>query len=346
MIENTRIRPRRRIAACLLLGALCLAPAAATAATTLKISTIVPAGTPFMQELRAAAQAIEQQTEGRVRLKLFPGGVMGSTQSVVRKMRIGQLHGAVVTAAGLADIHPDTQAYSMPFTFRDYDEVAFVRERLDPVIRERVRSRGFVVAGMAQGGFTYLFSKQPLRQLEDLSNATMWAPQGDSTTGYMLEQAGAQVVNLPLSDVYTSLQTGLIDTVTVNPAGAIGLQWHTGVNYQLDAPLLLLMAMVIIDERALERLDPADREAVFEVLDATFVRLNEINREADRRAQQALIEGGIELIEPTRAPGERRWQDVAERSLAELVEQGRFEAELYERVKALVDEYRNRTAGS
>lgn len=334
----------RRAASALLLGALCLAPAAAASASTLKISTIVPAGSAFMQELKKAAQAIDAQTEGRVSIKLFPGGVMGSTQAVIRKMRIGQLQGAVVTATGLNDLHPALQAYSMPFTFRDYEEVAAVRQQLDPVMRERVRESGYVVGGIAEGGFTYLFSQERLRRLEDLSRAKMWAAQGDRITAHMLEQAGAQVVSLPLSDVYTSLQTGLIDTVTINPSGAIGLQWHTGVNYQLDAPLLLLMAMVVIDERALERLDAADRETVLAVFDQTFDRLSQINREQDRDAQEALIAAGIELVEPARPPGERRWKDVAERSLEQLAAEGRFQADLYRRVKSLVEQYRSSNA--
>jgi len=334
--------PRLLPLAGLLTLALLASPAAA--ATTLKISTIVPAGTAFMQEMRKAASTIEERTSGRVRLKLFPGGVMGSDQSVIRKMRIGQLHGAVITAAGLDAIHPATQVYSLPFTFRNHEELGYVRQRIDPVIRERVRESGFVLAGMAEGGFTFLYSKEPLRRLEDLSSARMWAPQGDQITTRMLEDAGAQVVTLPLSDVYTSLQTGMVDTVTVNPAGLIGLQWHTGVNYQLDAPLLMLMAMIVLDPGALDRLDEPDRDIVLEEIDRTFERLDGINREANRKAREALIEAGIEMIEPARAPGERRWKARAEQTLRDLAAEGRFKDELYLRVKSLVAEYREQTA--
>lgn len=322
----------------------CLMPLLAQAETTLKISTIVPAGTPFMQELRKADAEIRQRTEERVSLKLFPGGVMGSDQSVLRKMRIGQLHGAVITAAGTQRIHPDVQVYSLPFTFRSHEEIEYVRERLDPVIRERVAERGYVLAGMTEGGFTYLFSKQPIRRLEDLRDARLWAPEGDEISLRMLESAGARVVSLPLSDVYTSLQTGLIDAVTVNPAGAIALQWHTGVRYQLDAPLLLLMAMLVFDESALERLRPEDRETVLEILGAAFERLDEINREANRQAQEALIEQGMELIEPARPPDQRRWQTIADDTLRTMANEGAFDTGLFERVNSLVAEYRNRVA--
>lgn len=327
----------------LLLWLLGLAPSAIAATQVLKISTIVPAGTPFMQEMRAADEEIRRQTDGRVQLKLFPGGVMGSDRSVLRKIRIGQLHGAVITAVGLQNLHPDTQVYSLPFTFRSYEEVEYVRQRLDPEIRDRVAAAGFVLGGLAEGGFTYLFSKKPIRTLEDLRDKRMWSPEGDNVTRRMLERAGIEVVSLPLSDVYTSLQTGLVDVVTINPAGAIGLQWHTGVNYQLDAPLLLLMAMLVFDDRALARLEPADREAVTTILREAFERLDGINRRANREAQEALREQGIELLQPARPPDQRQWQAVADRTLQELAADGAFNIELYQRVKSLVAEYRSRT---
>lgn len=337
-------RPKRQVASLLGACVLWLVPLAASATTTLKISTIVPAGTRFMQELRAAGETITQRTEGRVTLKLFPGGVMGSDQAVVRKMRIGQLHGAVITAVGLQNIEPDVQVYSLPFVFRSYEEVEYVRKRLDPVMHERVAKAGYVLAGMSQGGFTYLFSKHPIRNLEDVKEARLWSPEGDAVTRRMLERAGAKVVSLPLSDVYTSLQTGLIDTVTITPSGAIALQWHTGVNYQTDAPLLLLMGMLVFDTRALEPLRPDDRETLLEVLAATFERLDRINRENNRDAQQALIEQGIELLQPEHPPAERRWQTIADETLRDLAREGKFDDGLFQRVKALVAEYRSQAA--
>lgn len=338
------MHPIRRIIRSFIACALCFTALGAQAETALKISTVVPAGTPFIQELRKAGEEIRDRTDGRVSLKLFPGGVMGSDSSVLRKMRIGQLHGAVISSAGIQRIHPDAQVYSLPFLFRSHEEIEYVRERLDPVIRERVAERGYVLAGMAEGGFTYLFSKQPIRRLEDLRNAKLWAMEGDPITLRMLENAGANVVTLPISDVYTSLQTGLVDAVTVNPAGAIALQWHTGVNHQLDAPLLLLMAMMVFDAGALERLQPEDRRIVLDVLHQAFERLDEINRTANREAQQALIDQGIELIEPEREPDQRRWQTIADDTLRTMVREGQFDDELLERVKSLISEYRGRVA--
>lgn len=314
--------------------------AGAAQAVTLKIATVVPAGTAFVEELRAAGSMIAERTDGDVELKLFPGGVMGSDSAVLRKMKIGQLHGAVLRAGGLAEIHQHAQVYSMPFVFRSYEEVAYVRERIDPAIRERLRQEGYVVAGISVGGFTYLFSKKPIRDVEDLAARRVWVPEGDRITAQMFENGGSQTVSLPISDVFTSLQTGLIDTVTVNPAGAIALQWHAGVSYQTDAPLILLVGVLVLDQGVVARMDDDDRETVLGILRETFARLDEINRENNREAMAALRTQGIELIEPEQPPSQRRWQEIARATLEELEREGKYDSTLLERVRGLVEEYR------
>lgn len=324
--------------ACLLLGV----ASTAQAARTLKIATSVPAGTTFIEELKKAGGEIAERTEGRVELKLFPGGVMGNDQAVLRKIRIGQLHGAVITANALSKIHPDAQVYSLPFVFRDRQEVEYVRERIDPVIRERVRSEGFVVTGISEGGFTYLFSKNPIDSVDDLGDARVWVPQGDEITARMFKSAESQPVSLPVSDVYTSLQTGLVDTVAINPSGAIALQWHTGVNHFTNAPLLFLIAMMVVDERAMEGIDERDRETVQTVLEDTFERLDDITAEDNREALEALQSRGIASVEPARPPDEREWESIARETLKSLEQEGRFEPGLLERVRELVSEYRAR----
>jgi TRAP-type C4-dicarboxylate transport system substrate-binding protein len=334
-----RFRPLTALAlACALLGV----TSNTSAARTLKIATSVPAGTAFIEQLKKAGDTIAERTDGRVELKLFPGGVMGNDQAVLRKIRIGQLHGAVITANALAQIHPDAQVYSLPFVFRNREEVEYVRERIDPVIRERVRSEGFVVTGISEGGFTYLFSKNPIDSVDDLGDARVWVPQGDEITARMFKSAGSQAVSLPVSDVYTSLQTGLIDTVAINPSGAIALQWHTGVNHYTNAPLLFLVGMMVVDERALEGLEEGDRDIVQVVLEDTFERLDEITAEDNREALEALESRGISAIEPARPPDEREWETIARETLQSLEAEGRFDATLLERVRELVQEYRER----
>ena len=123
---------------------------------TFKIATAAPDGTMWMQEMRAAAEQIEKRTAKRVEFRFYPGGVMGSDKSVLRKIRIGQLHGGLITGGGLASVYTDANLYSLPFLFRNYKEVDFIRGKMDPVLIAGLKKKGYISFGFSEGGFAYL----------------------------------------------------------------------------------------------------------------------------------------------------------------------------------------------
>jgi TRAP-type C4-dicarboxylate transport system substrate-binding protein len=130
-------------------------------AAELKIATIAPDGSFWMTEVRKGADEIATRTSSRVTFRLYPGGTMGNDQAVLRKMRIGQLHGGAILAGSLAAIDPDVQIYSLPLVFRSYDEVDYVRQRMDQQVVGRLAAQGYVSFGMIEGGFAYLMSQNP-----------------------------------------------------------------------------------------------------------------------------------------------------------------------------------------
>jgi len=202
-----------------LLIALLIAPAAGAQGLRLKIASMAPDGTLWMKELNKAGDEIEERTDGRVSFRFYPGGTMGTDSAVLRKIRIGQLHGGVVLAGGLADIEPDLEIYSLPLLFRSNGEVDYVRERMDQILIDRLEKKGFVAFGFTETGFTYLMSAKPTRTFDDLKGRKAWMMQDDPVSLAIVEAAGLSPVPLPISDVLTGLQTGLIDTVAVPPVG-------------------------------------------------------------------------------------------------------------------------------
>ena len=204
---------------------MCAVPAAA--ATTLKIATLAPDGSYWMTALRESAAEISKRTDGRVEMRFYPGGTMGDDQAVLRKMRIGQLHGGGMLSGTLAARVPDLEVYGLPLLFRSYDEVDHVRGAFDARLLAELESNGLVAFGFIETGFAYLMSVDPVDSLDDLRGRKAWFPEGDAVGQAILEAAGLSPVPLPLSDVLTGLQTGLIETVAGPPVGAVALQWFT-----------------------------------------------------------------------------------------------------------------------
>ena len=89
-------------------------------AVTFKIATLSPEGTGWMKALRGAAKKIGERTDGAVKFKIYPGGVMGDDKAVLRKMRIGQLHGAALTSGGVMQPYPDLSLIHISEPTRPY----------------------------------------------------------------------------------------------------------------------------------------------------------------------------------------------------------------------------------
>ena len=322
----------------LLLAALFTIPAQA-GETTFKIATLAPDGSSWMVEMRKSAETIAAATDGRVKFKFYPGGVMGNDKSVLRKIRIGQLHGAAFTAGGLAEVYPDILVYSLPFAFRSHEEVDYVRSQLDPVLKAGLEDAGFVTFGFADGGFAKIMSKSPIRSAADLTGEKSWVPEGDRISYDVLSALGVSPVTLPITDVMTGLQTGLVSAIGASPLGAIAFQWHTRVQYLTDEPLMYLMGIFAIDKQRFAKLSDADRKIVRDELERLFAALNVQNRKDNLAAHEALKAQGIEFVEPT-AAGLDEWRSTSEAVSRELAADGAFSIELTNRVYDLLDQKR------
>ena len=290
-------------------------------AKRLKIATLAPAGTTWMNEMQAGARLIKERTEGRVRLKFYPGGVMGNDQSVHRKIKIGQLHGGAFTPGGLAQFNSSIQVLGLPMMFNTYDEVDYVRRRMDPVIKKEMESSGFVLLGISEGGFVRILSKKPMQDLESIRDSKVWVPEGDRIGQIIFKALGIAPVSLPISDVFTGLQTGLIETVAVNPTAAIAFQWHTSTSYMTEFPISYLIGVIAIQKKVFYQLTAVDQEIVREEIGKVFSRLDVLNRSDNQAAKEALKNHGISFVTP--GPGEvDRWKSISDSAIDQMVETG------------------------
>ncbi|MEW8064798.1 MAG: TRAP transporter substrate-binding protein DctP [Candidatus Thiodiazotropha sp.] len=309
------------------------------AGTTLKIATLAPDGTNWMKEMRAAAKQIKQQTDGRVKIRFYPGGVMGNDSSVLRKIRIGQLHGGAITGGGLSSVYKDAQVYTLPFQFRNLQEVDAVRQVMDPQIIEGLKKQGYISFGLSEGGFAYLLSNSPVTSTENMKDLKIWIPEGDQVNASMFQELGISPVPLPLTDVLTGLQTGLIDTIASAPIGAIALQWHTRVSYLTQVPLAYLYATLVLKENAFDKLRQSDQSIVKQILESAFDRIDRQNRTDNEQAMIALKRQGVEFISPSTVQ-QQAWEAHAGKTLRKLSKESIFSEHMLNRMQSLIQQYR------
>jgi len=295
----------------------------ASAQQVIKIGTIAPDGSSWMREFRAAAAEVQTGTQGRVQVKFYPGGVMGSDTVVLRKIRLGQLQGGALTASELDGVCKDAPVYSVPFQFNNQAEVDAVRKVVDPMLVSCFRQGGMRMLGLAGGGFAYLMSTHELRSRDDLKSSKVWVPANDRIGEMTFKNGGITPIPLPLSDVFTSLQTGLVDTVGNTFSGAVILQWHGKIKYIIDLPLTYIPAYVLIDEKVMAKVSPADQAVLVKAFNGAMTRIDTANRRDNVQALAAMQKGGTKLL--TSPPAEAaRWREIGVSTARQLQQQNAF----------------------
>jgi len=325
--------------AVLLLALIALIGAGVLEARTIKIATLLMDGSSWMRILRDGAEEIKAQTDGRVTLKFYPSGVMGTESVVLKKIRLGALQGTLLTSGSLTQYYSDVWLYGLPLIFESYEEVDYVRERLDPVLIDGLRDKGWEIFGFAETGFAYPMSMVPTPSVEAVRAQKVWVPDNDPVAALTAKAFGITPIPLALSDVWMGLQTGVVNGVNVPLVGAIAFQWHTKLKFVTDLPVLYAFGALAVDTRIFTKLSKADRAVVRRVMAAAIDEINAINRRSHFSAMEALKNQGLVFVKPS--PMElARWKDLAAEATQEMVRRKVVSSHLYEAMRGYLSEYR------
>ena len=302
--------------------ALCALPsagfAAAQPAHLFKIATIAPQGSTWMNLMDELDKRVREETSGEVGFRFYPGGQQGSDLDVLRKIRSGQLQGGGIAGVGLGEINSAIRIFELPFMFRTAEELDVAHRELDPALDQGLRERGFQLLGWADIGFVYLFSQNAVRNAADLRSQKVWLWEGDELARTLLQEAGVSPVALNITDVLTSLQTGMVNTVYVTPYACLSLQWFTRLKYMTDIPITYSIGAVVLDAKAYDQLTDAEKQTVMRIAGEIFPRLNQATRQQNDESKTALVGNGMQLVSPDPAAveefrqiGTRTWQALA-----------------------------------
>ncbi len=277
------------------------APAgAAPAVTILKLATLAPEGTSLFKGLTTLNDRIKAETGGKVALQIYAGGTAGDEKDVVRKMRIGQLHGAALTGVGLGMIEPEVRVLELPFLFKNQGAIDSTYAAMKSYFEQKFDSKGFKMLGWAEVGLIQIFTgNKPVKTKSDLAGMKMWMWEGDPLAQEMYKAMSIVPVPLAVTDVLTSLQTGLIDGCYAPPLAAIAFQWHTKVKYMTKVDLTNGTGGLVLAKAAWDALAPAQQAIVKNVIASETVKLTSQSRADNLQSLQVLQGAGIQVVELT-----------------------------------------------
>ena len=305
----------------------------------IKIATLAPQNSEWAEKFQKGSIEIQERTENRVKLKFYWGGAQGNAKKILQKIKIRQLHGGTFSPTDFQEVYPDLNIYGLPFLFKDFDEVDYVRDRVDDQLEQGFKNLGFNTYGFAGGGFAYILSNEPIREYEDLKNKKIWLPQGDLISYEAMRSLNLLPVPLPMTDVLTGLQTGLIDIVAIPPVVALALQWHTKISYITRVPVLYAMGFLAIDSKIINRINTDDQKVLNEVINRIYSEVDSDSQQDSENAYEALSKIGIQEIH---FDGDeyQKLTDLLEEPTKKMANDGFYSLELFNEIKMYIDDFR------
>ncbi|HET6348404.1 MAG TPA: TRAP transporter substrate-binding protein DctP [Candidatus Krumholzibacteria bacterium] len=332
----------RSLACSLAIVALAALPVSAQkpgkAKVEIKLATLAPEGSTWMKTMHKIDDDVRTRTDNRVGFKFFPGGVQGDEKDVIRKIRVGQIHGAGFTGFGLGSIVPEVRVLELPFMFDNVEELDYVRSQTNDYYEKAFDEQGYTLLGWTDVGFVYLFTHTPVRNPEDMATCKWWIWSGDRLAEIFFKAFKIAPIPLAAPDVLTSLQTGVVDAVYASPLACVALQWYSRVKYMSDVPITHGISAVIVSKKSLAGVSDADIAVIKDVTHQHLADLTAKTRTQNQEAIEEIKKEGVEVVAV----------DPAARK--EFTERGRaawsdgvgtlYSQELLDRVKKLLADYR------
>lgn len=323
----------------LILALALLLPLPLRAQQMIKFATLAPDGSTWMKAMKKFTEEATAGTEGRVKFKIYAGGVSGDEKDVVRKIRLGQLQAGGFTGVGIGEVAPEARLLDTPFLFKSAAEIDHVYQALDADFRAIFDSRGYVLLGWAEVGTVNVFSNIPVTKPEDLRNVKMWIWEGDPIAEATFAALNIKPIPLSITDVMTSLQTGMINGVYGSPLSVIALQWFARMKYVFALPLTNASGAVLLSKKAFDKLTAGDQKTMMELGEKHFRALTLQSRKENEQSVGILKKKGLTFTEPASPSVVKDLEAAGQTARMSLV--GKlYSRELLEKVQAALKDFR------
>lgn len=313
--------------------------AAQTTDMRLRIGTLVPKNSLYHRELMDIGETWRTAVGGNARYLVYTDGSQGGEAEMARRMRIGQLQGALMSVVGLREIEPSISALQvMPLLFRGWDEVDYVREKMRAGMEKKFLDKGFVVLAWGDAGWVRFFSKDAAVKPDDYKRMKFFAWGSEPEQQAIMKSLGYTPVPLETSDVLPAIQTGMINVVPSTPYFALATQIYSTAPHMLEINWAPIVGAFVITKKAWDDMGPEVQKAVMAKSEKAGAVIRAKARQEVDDAVDAMKKRGLTVNRPN--PEQmREWNDLAEK-LYPRIRGTMVPAETFDEVFAHLKAYR------
>ena len=295
---------RLHLAACAALAAMVAvaalvepAPAQRRRVNKIKLGTIAPKNSVYHEVLLRMRQTWREISAGAVDLTIYPGGVAGDEVTMLRKMRAGQMQGALISGSGMSFLDEGISALQVPLMFDSLEEFDFVRSKLAPTLEDRLHAKGFTVLGWGDAGWAYFFAVREFSTPSELRDMKLYTSKGDDEMLRLYSEFGLNPVPLDLTELQANLETGLVEVFAVPPLVAAGYQWFASAPHMLNMRFLPIVGAVLIANDTWEAIPEEQRLLMEEAAEAAAREVQEAVRGQEAAAIEEMAKYGLNVVE-------------------------------------------------
>lgn len=315
-----------------------LAPSVHAEVVTIKLGTLAPDGSGWHRQLKDLAAGWAKASNDQVILKIFPGGVAGNESDMVRKMRIGQLQAAAISTIGVGEIDSSPKALSTPGFIESDAEWDYVFSKLIPSWEKRLSDKGFQALMWGDTGSVQFFLRKPIVSPSEMAGLKVFVWAGDPKAVEAAKLAGFQPVVLSVTDMLTSLATGMIDAYSATPVMALAARWYERTPYMTVTAWAHLPGATIITTQAWEKIPEKLRPELLRIAREIGVQVNAEVARMQADAIAGMKKNGLSVIEFD-AAGKQAWQKMAEKTWP-AIRGGVVSVADFDEAKRIRDEFR------
>jgi TRAP-type C4-dicarboxylate transport system substrate-binding protein len=287
------------------------AAAGARAETVIKLGTVAPEGSVWHDALLEIREQWREISGGEVELRIYAGGVLGGEDEMIRKMQRRGLDALAISGAGLPLIDSAIECLQLPLFFETYEDLERIRAAISPAIEQSVAERGYKILGWAEAGWVHFFAKAPVRTPDDLRQQRLWISTGSPEGERVSKELGFRTVPLPVTDMLTGLQTGLIEVIDVPPLFALIDRSYQAAPYMTDLRFAPLNAATVITTPAWERVPENLRAPFLEATHAAIEKMRAQIHTAEVEAIEEMVARGLTIVKPDQQEMEQ-WRAEAQ----------------------------------
>ncbi len=322
----------------LLLALVCaLSTSARAADMQLRVGTLAPKNSLYHRQLLEMGESWRAAQGGASKYMVYADGSQGGEAEMARRMRIGQLQGALLSVVGLREIEPSIAALqNLPLLFRSWEELDYVREKMRPAMEKKFLDKGFVVLAWGDAGWVRFFSKDAAVRPDDYKRMKFFAWGAEQEQQTIMKSLGYTPVPLETADILPSIQTGMINVVPSTPYFALASQVYTTAPHMLEINWAPIVGAMVVTSKAWDAMTPEAQQALRSAGDKAGAQMRAQARREVEEAVEAMKKRGLVVHKPN-AEQMQEWNALAEalypRIRGSMVPADTFD-EVFKQVKA------------